>query len=315
MGTYLLRRFVSLPLTALAVLTVLFFVLRIVPGDPAALILGEFASPEQLRSLRTELGLDRPLIVQYLAYLGDVLRGDLGVSLRTGRPVFGEVLKVLPHTLLLAVGAVVVSVLLGLPLGVLAAVRRGTGTDAAASVVCLAGQSMPVFLLGLSLLLTFSYYLPWFPVIGAGEFADVKSIGLHLVLPCVTLGLTVMGPIGRMSRTSVVDVIGQDYIRTARAKGLGEGRIIFEHALRNALLPILTVASLNLGNLIGGAVITETIFGRPGVGRLLMEAIFARDYPQIQGTVVVFALGFIGMNLLTDLLYGVIDPRVSVEPA
>lgn len=313
MGSYILRRLVSLPLTALAVLTVLFFMLRIVPGDPATLILGEYASPEQARSLRAELGLDRPFAVQYLAYLSDVAQGDLGVSLRTGRAVSGEILEVLPHTLLLALAGVLVSIVLGLPLGVLAAVRRGTATDALSSLICLIGQSMPVFLLGLSLLLMFSYYLPWLPVIGAGYFNDPRSIVVHLVLPALTVGLTVMGQIGRMSRSSVVDVISQDYIRTARSKGMAEARVICKHALRNALLPIVTVASLNLGYLAGGAVITETMFGRPGLGRLLIEAIFARDYPQVQGTVVVFALGFIAVNVTTDLLYGVIDPRVSIE--
>lgn len=312
MGVYVLKRVVTVPLTALAVLTVLFFVLRIVPGDPAVLILGEYASPEEVRVLRHELGLDRPLVVQYAAYLSDIAQGDLGSSLRTRRSVFGEIAKVLPYTLMLAGGGVVVSILLGLPLGVIAAVRRGRAADAAASVICLLGQSMPVFLLGLSLLLIFSYYLAWLPVLGAGHASSVTSLAVHLVLPSLTIGLTVMGPIGRMTRSSILETLGQDYITTARAKGLAERRIVYKHALRNALLPIVTVASLNLGYLLGGAVVTETIFARPGLGRLLIEAIFARDYPQIQGTVVVFALGFIAVNLLTDLLYGLIDPRVSV---
>ncbi len=311
MGLYLLRRLISVPLTALAVLTVLFFVLRIVPGDPAVLILGEYASTESVATLRAQLGLDRPLVVQYADYLGDVVRGDLGVSLRTERPVWAEIREVLPHTVLLAAAAVVVSIALGLPLGVIAALYRGRFGDVAASIVCLSGQSMPVFLLGLSLLLLFSYRLAWLPVLGAGELDAPGSLLAHLVLPALTIGVTVMGPIGRMTRSTVVDTLGQDYIRTARAKGLDESYVVRKHALRNALLPVITVASLNLGYLIGGAVVTETIFARPGLGRLLIEAIFARDYPEIQGVVVVFALAFVLVNVLTDLLYGLIDPRVA----
>jgi ABC-type dipeptide/oligopeptide/nickel transport system permease component len=307
---YLLRRLLGVPLTALAVLTVLFFVLRIVPGDPAVLILGEYASAERVTALRHQLGLDRPLVVQYAAYLGDVLTGDLGVSLRTERPVWEEIREVLPHTVLLAAAAVLVSVALGIPLGVVAALHRGRFGDVAASIVCLSGQSMPVFLLGLGLLLVFSYHLAWLPVLGAGELRHPASLLAHLVLPALTIGITVMGPVGRMTRSTVVDTLGQDYIRTARAKGLDEGRIVRKHALRNALLPVVTVSSLNLGYLIGGAVVTETIFARPGLGRLLIEAIFARDYPEIQGVVVVFALAFVLVNVLTDVLYGVIDPRV-----
>jgi ABC-type dipeptide/oligopeptide/nickel transport system permease component len=313
MGAYLARRLLSLPVTAVAVLTVLFFVLRIVPGDPVVLILGEHASPERVRELRGELGLDRPLIVQYGQYLRSAVQGDFGVSLRSGRSVVADIAEALPYTLLLAAGSVAIAILVGVPLGVVAAVFRGRAADAAASILCLLGQSTPVFLLGLSLLLVFSYYLAWLPVLGAGELGNLRSVAAHLVIPSLTIGLTVMGPIGRMTRSSVLDTINQDYIRTARAKGISEFPIVWKHALRNALLPIVTVASLNLGYLIGGAVVTETIFARPGLGRLLIEAIFARDYPEIQGVVVVFALGFIMVNLLTDLVYGVIDPRVSVE--
>lgn len=313
MTLYLLRRLLGVPLTVLAVLTVLFFVLRIVPGDPAVLILGEYASPERVQTLRAELGLDRPLVVQYVDYLSAVVRGDLGLSLRSGRPVFAEIGEVLPYTLLLAAGGVLISIALGIPLGVAAAVHRGRAADAAASLLCLLGQSMPIFLLGLSLLLVFSYYLAWLPVLGAGRLGDARSLLVHLILPSFTIGLTVMGPIGRMTRSSIVDTLGQDYIRTARAKGLAEQRVVYKHAFRNALLPVVTVAGLNFGYLIGGAVVTETMFARPGLGRLLIEAIFARDYPQVQGVVVVFSLGFVLVNLLTDLLYGFIDPRVAVE--
>ncbi len=313
MMLYLLRRVIGVPVTALAVLTVLFFLLRIVPGDPAILILGEFASPERVAALQKQLGLDQPLIMQYFAYLGDVVRGDFGTSLRSGRPVFAEITEVLPHTLVLAGAGVLLSILLGIPLGVVAAVHRGRAADAAASLLCLTGQSMPVFLLGLALLLVFSYYLAWLPVIGAGQFAQPRMLVVHLILPATTIGLTVMGPIGRMTRSSLVDTLGQDYIRTARAKGLAESAVVFKHAFRNALLPVVTVAALNFGYLIGGAVVTETMFARPGLGRLLIDAIFARDYPQIEAVVVVFSLGFIAINLLTDLLYGVIDPRVAVE--
>jgi peptide/nickel transport system permease protein/oligopeptide transport system permease protein len=313
MTLYVLRRVIGVPVTALAVLTVLFFLLRIVPGDPAILILGEFASPERVAALHRQLGLDQPLIVQYFAYLGDVVRGDFGNSLRSGRPVFAEITEVLPHTLILAAGGVLLSILLGIPLGVVAAVRRGRAADTAASLLCLLGQSMPVFLLGLGLLLVFSYYLGWLPVIGAGQLGQPRMVVLHLILPAATIGLTVMGPIGRMTRSSIVDTLGQDYIRTARAKGLADPAVVYKHAFRNALLPVVTVAALNFGYLIGGAVVTETMFARPGLGRLLMDAIFARDYPQIEAVVVVFSLGFIAINLLTDLLYGVIDPRVAVE--
>jgi ABC-type dipeptide/oligopeptide/nickel transport system permease component len=310
---YLVRRVVGVPLTALAVLTVLFFLLRIVPGDPAILILGEFASAERVAELHKKLGLDQPLIVQYMAYLGEVIRGDFGESLRSGRPVFSEITEVLPHTLILAGAAILIAVIFGIPLGAFAAVHRGRTADAAASLLCLVGQSMPVFLLGLALLLVFSYYLGWLPVIGAGQLSDPRMLLLHLVLPAATIGLTVMGPIGRMTRSAIVDTLGEDYVRTARAKGLAEQAVVYKHAFRNALLPVVTVTALNFGYLIGGAVVTETMFARPGLGRLLMDAIFARDYPQIEAVVVVFALGFIAVNLLTDLLYGLIDPRVSVE--
>ncbi len=313
MTRYLLRRLMGVPLTALAVLTVLFFLLRIVPGDPAVLILGEYASPERVEALHKELGLDRPLIVQYVDYLGDVARGDFGVSLRSRQPVFREIREVLPHTLMLAAGGMLISILLGIPLGVVAAVHRGRAADAAASLLCLLGQSMPVFLLGLGLLLVFSYYLGWLPVIGAGHLGDPMALLVHLVLPSATIGLTVMGPIGRLTRSSIVETLGQEYIRTARAKGLAEQAVVYKHAFRNALLPVVTVTALNFGYLIGGAVVTETMFARPGLGRLLMDAIFQRDYPQIEAVVIVFSLGFIAVNLLTDLLYGVIDPRVSLE--
>jgi ABC-type dipeptide/oligopeptide/nickel transport system permease component len=312
MGAYFARRLVSLPLTAVAVLTILFFVLRLVPGDPAILILGEYASPERVETLRHDLGLDRPLIRQYGDYLLSVGRGNLGASLRTGHSVLGDIAEVLPHTLMLAAGGMVIALLLGIPLGVLAATYRGRAADAAASLLCLAGQSMPVFLLGLILLLVFSYYLAWLPVLGAGRPGDLWNNAVHLLLPSLTIGITVMGPIGRMTRSSLLETMNQDYIRTARAKGVAEFSLVCKHALRNALLPVVTVASLNIGYLIGGAIVTETMFSRPGLGRLLIEAIFARDYPEIQGVVVVFALGFILVNLLTDLAYGLIDPRVSM---
>jgi peptide/nickel transport system permease protein/oligopeptide transport system permease protein len=306
MTAYLLRRIlIALP-TLLGVVVLVFLMVRLAPGDPAVLLAGEFATPETLEAIRARYGLDRSLPEQFLIYMEALLRGDLGESARSRRPVLEELKTYFPNTLELASAAILVAVLTGIPLGVLAALRPGSGLDLSVMVLALLGVSMPVFWFGLLAILIFSVGLGWFPVAGKGTLA-------HLVLPALTLGINATALLARMTRGTLLEVLSQDYIRTARAKGLAERVVIFKHALRNALIPVVTVVGLEFGTLLSGAVITETIFAWPGLGQLLVGSILARDYPVVQGAVLLVAITFVLINLLVDLLYAAIDPRVRYD--
>ena len=306
MLTYLLRRILIAVPTLLGVVLLVFLRVRLAPGDPAILLAGEFATPETLEAIRTRYGLDRPLPEQFALYLGALLQGDLGESARSRRPVLEELKTYFPNTVVLATAAILVALATGIPLGILAALRQGSWLDLGVMVLALLGVSMPVFWFGLLAILIFSVELGWFPVAGKGTLA-------HLVLPAVTLGINATALLARMTRGTLVEVLSQDYIRTARAKGLAERVVIFKHALRNALIPVVTVAGLEFGSLLAGAVITETIFAWPGLGQLLVGSILSRDYPVVQGAVLLVAFTFTLVNLMVDLLYAWIDPRVRYD--
>ena len=264
------------------------------------------ASREDVEAVRHRLGLDEPLHIQYVKFVGRALTGDFGTSFRTNRPVTQEIAGRYKNTLILGLAAIGVAILFGTVTGIISAVKKFTIYDNISLVASLVGVSMPTFFLGLVLMLLFSVYLDWFPLAGKGSW-------LHLVLPAVTLGTPSAAIISRMTRSSLVDVLEQDYIRTARAKGLREFVVINSHALRNALIPVVTVVGLQLGYLLGGAVVTETVFAWPGIGRLVVQSILGRDFPVIQASVLILALTFVLLNLLTDLLYNLLDPRISLQ--
>jgi peptide/nickel transport system permease protein len=297
------RRLLLLVPTVLGVLTLVFLLVHIIPGDPVEVMLGETASRADLSQLRADLGLDRPLGEQYVRFLGGLARGDLGRSFFYRKPVLAVIGAALPATALLAAAALAVAVLIALPLGVLAAVRRDRPADRLALIGSLVGVSMPNFWLGPLLIILFSFRLGWLPVSG-------KEGAASLVLPALTLGTSLAAILVRMTRASMLDVLGEDYLRTARAKGVAERTVIARHALRNALLPVVTIVGLQFGALLSGAVITENVFAWPGVGTLLIQAITARDYPLVQGCVLVISLCYVTVNFLTDALYSVIDPRI-----
>jgi peptide/nickel transport system permease protein len=312
MRTLLLQRLYLLVLSVLGAVSVAFLVIRLIPGDPAEVILSDYATKESLAQLREQLGLTRPLYVQYLSFVGRALTGDFGASLVTQRPAFYELIAVYGYTLKLAAAGTLVSMLLGVPAGILSAVRRNRPLDHVTMTLALGGMAMPVFWLGLLLLLVFSFSLGWTPTIGAGtEFGWLGELH-HLLLPALALGLSMGAMVTRMTRSAMLEVIRQDYIRTARAKGLGELWVLVKHAFRNAALPILTILGINFGVQLGGTIVIEAVFARPGMGSLLISAIYQRDYPQVQAVVVVFATSVILVNLLIDFLYTVIDPRIRL---
>jgi len=296
--------------TLLAMFTAIFLLVRVVPGDAAAVILGDQASAASLEALRIKLGLNLPLWRQYTDFLFGVLRGDLGVSLVTGRSIMDEALRVLPSTLGLAAASMVLGLGIGLPMGVMAAVYRNAWPDYVGRIVSLVGLSLPAFVAGILLLLVFAIQLQWFPVIplGGGWSDSLNS----LVLPACTLGFIMSSYVARVTRSSMLNVLREDYIRTARAKGVRPWRFVVRHALANALLPIITVVGLYFGTLIGNAVLTEIVFNRPGLGRLILSALNTRDYSLLQGLMIVFAAFVVLANVVTDILYGVADPRVRV---
>jgi len=283
---------------------VVFILLHITPADPAVVMLGDMATPEQVANLRTALGLDAPLYVQYWRYLTSAVRGDFGLSIRARRSVATVVWERVPATAELSVAALGLALAVGLPLGVAAAIRRGTVTDLSVLLFSLVGQSMPAYWLGLMLIVVFSVQLHWLPGSGRGGV-------VHLVLPAVTLASFLVGLITRLARAELLDTLREDYVRTARAKGIGEVRVLWRHAYRNALLPIVTVVGLQIGTLLGGAVITEAVFAWPGIGSLAVVALFQRDYPVVQGVVLVAAVGFVAVNLVIDLVYQWLDPRIA----
>jgi peptide/nickel transport system permease protein len=313
---FLVRRLLLLVPVLMGVSVIVFLVLHLAPGDPAEIMLGSQATQADRMRLRADLGLDDPLYVQYARWMGHVVQGDLGRSLWMRRPVLGEVLTRLKATLLLTATALVISSIGGVALGILSATRPNSLLDRTSAVASLFGASMPVFWLGIVLMVIFSLNLGWLPAsgmyapYGGGDLADLAK---HLVLPAVTLAAASITIVARLTRAAMLEVLGQDFIRTARAKGLVERSVVVRHALKNALVPIVTVIGVQAGYLLGGAVLTETVFAWPGVGTLMVQGILARDIPLVQGCVLVVALTFVLVNLTVDLLYAALDPRIRYE--
>jgi ABC-type dipeptide/oligopeptide/nickel transport system permease component len=297
--------------TLWAVLTLVFVLVRIVPGDPTIVILGDQASPAARAALRERLGLDQPLLSQYWDFMTQILHGDLGRSLVTNRPIVADVWAVLPFTIELTIAALAIGVVIGVPLGVMAAQNRDGFADWFARMFSLAGLSFPAFVSAILLLIVFAVQLRWFPVISTANAADPAQRLRALVLPAFNLGLIMVAYVTRVTRSGMLKALGEDYIRTARAKGLPQRVIVWRHALRNVLIPIVTVIGLYLGVLIGNAVVTEIVFNRPGLGKLIVTALNQRDYALLQGLMVVSAFAIVVANILTDLTYGLVDPRVK----
>jgi peptide/nickel transport system permease protein len=304
MVTFVLRRLLLAVPVLLGVVFVVMLTIDLLPGDVVTLMLGEHATKDAVAKLREHLGLDKPFLVRYLDYVSRVARGDLGRSIQQNRSVAAELADAWPATLELTLAALAIAAVAGIAAGVASAVWPNSVFDALARLGSLFGLSMPIFWTGLVLIVVFSLWLNWLPVGGTGSLR-------HLVLPAVTLALPSVAMIARMTRSAVLDVLREDYVRTARAKGVGELWVLGRHALRNAFIPILTLIGLQSGQLMGGAVLTETVFAWPGLGRLMVKAIFARDYILLQGAVLVFALAFVIINLIVDLSYGLLDPRVG----
>jgi glutathione transport system permease protein len=300
-------------LTLIGALSIMFLILRLTPGDPVQIMLGDYRTPELEAALRSRYGLDQPLPVQYLIYVGNVLTGNFGVSYWRNQDVTSLVASVLPFTIQLALAAIVVTCIVGLPLGVLAALKRNTFADLAAMMIALLGVAAPGFLLALLLIYVLSYSLGWFPVAGAGEGTSIVNQLHSLVLPALALGFSSAALTARTTRAALLNVLSEDYLRTARAKGLRPASVLRNHALRNGLIPVLAVLGLQLGQLIGGAGVIEIVFNRPGVGKLLIDAILSRDYPLSQALLAVLLVAVIVINLITDVLYGLVDPRVRAS--
>ena len=306
MGNLLLRRLLLLIPVLWGVATLVFLLLHFIPGDPVDLMLGDSALGTDRETLRDQLGLNDPLIVQYLRYFGDLLQGDWGTSLFSKKPVFEEIMERVPATMELMLGAMVVTILVAMPLGLIAAVNKGTWIDQGAMIFSLLGVSIPNFWLGPMLILLFSIHFDLLPVNERGGLE-------HLILPALTLGTSLASILARITRSSVVETLQAEYIRTARSKGISELRILFRHALRNALIPIVTVIGLQVGVLLSGAIITEAIFDWPGLGNLLISAINSRNYPLVQGCVLFIAGSYVMVNLVIDLLYAYLDPRIRLS--
>ncbi len=309
---YLVQRVLATLPTIVGVVTLAFLLIHIAPGDPAELLLGDYTgvTPQVLADLRARLGLDRPLPVQYVTYVGSVLRGDLGKSFRTNQPVMSEIVTQAPFTVVLAAAGVLLAILVGVPSGIVTAVRRNSAVDYLTTTVAMLWLSGPSFLFGILLIYVLAYKLGWFPIFGAGSWGDWRSLASHLALPAAAIGVRSAALIARMTRSSMLEVLHQDYVRTARAKGLGHYAVVYRHALRNAAIPVVTIIGLDIAYLLGGAVVIETVFARPGLGKLVVDAIYARDYPMVQGAIMVFAFGILLVNLLVDLSYAVVDPRI-----
>lgn len=302
---YLVRRIIASIITLLGVALVLVILIQFLPGDPARVIAGMEASSAEVARIRHSMGLDQPTAVQYVRFLGHLVQGNMGYSARMGTPVLTEIGNRLPFTLELAILGTLVGVVAGILLGVLAATHKNKLADTIASMIGVMGVSMPVYWLGILLIVLFSVNLKLLPTGGAQTVSS-------LILPVVTLGVFSMAIVSRMTRSTMLDTLGQDFVRTVRAKGVAEWLVVYKHALRNSFVPILTVIGLQFGTLLGGAVLTETVFSWPGIGQLLVTSIQARDFPMVQGIVFIFAAMFIVVNIITDLLYGVVDPRVRI---
>lgn len=309
---YLVRRTVLALVTGFSVLTLVFCVVRILPGKPSHVILGDFATQAAIEALDKRLGLDRPILVQYLDFMRSAVLGDWGRSMVTDRPVIAEIARVLPWTLELTLAALLIGVAAGIPLGVLAALRRNRLTDGVIRIVSLVGLSFPAFVSAVLLLLIFAIELGWFPVISA-RTGNISAWFQSLALPAINLGLINAAYITRVTRSAMLEVLQEDYVRTARAKGVPWLAVVWRHALGNAMLPIVTVIGLFLGILIGNSVLTEIVFNRPGLGKLIVGALSQRDYTMLQGLMVIYTLLVVVVNVLTDLVYGALDPRVEIR--
>ncbi len=306
MGRFLARRLLLTIPVLLGVATLVFSLIHLIPGDPAQAMLGEAAPQADVVELRHRLGLDRPLIEQYGMFLKGLVKGDLGTSLRTGQPVTDQIVERMPATFELAAAAMIVAIAFAMPLGIVAAVRRGTVADHAAMTISLAGVSVPNFWLGPMLAIIFAVELGWLPVSGRGTWA-------HLVLPAISLGAALAAILARMTRATMLEELREQYVQAARARGVSRSRAVLRHAFRNSLIPVVTLLGLQFGAVLTGAVITETIFAWPGIGRLLIQSIGFRDYPLVQGCILLIALTYVGVNLATDMVYGVLDPRIRYE--
>ena len=306
MLTYVGRRLLAVVPVLFGVTLAVFSMLFLVPGDPVKIMLAEFVTtPDQVARMRAQLHLDEPVLQQYGRFVGNALRGDLGMSIRSRRPVAAEIGENLGSTGRLALASMVVAIALGVPLGLIAALGRNSWLDVAAMGVALLGVAMPSFWLGFLLIFVFSLHLGWLPATGGGDLP-------HLVMPAVALGTIAAAIIARLTRSSMLEVLGQDYVRTARAKGLGGFAVVVRHALRNALIPVVTVFGLQFGNLLAGAVIVETVFSRPGLGRLIVGAILSKDFPLVQGTVLFVATAYVLINVVVDVAYAYVDPRIRI---
>ncbi|MFH2129940.1 MAG: ABC transporter permease [bacterium] len=331
---YLFNRLVQLVLILLGVSIIVFLMLRMVPGDSAQLLLGEFASPQELASLRAKLGLDKPLVVQYWIYLRNILSGDFGNSIRTGAPVIGEIMERFSATLELSIMAMGIAIFIGMIAGVISAVYQQSIFDYASMLVALFGVSVPIFWLGLMLIYFFSVRWQVLPMMGrldmmmdvprvtgmifidsliALDFEAFWNAAQHMLLPAITLSTIPMAILARITRSSMLEVLRKDYIRTAKAKGMSEMVVILRHALRNAFLPIVTVMGINFGILLGGAVLTETIFSWPGLGRYVVDSLMARDYSAVQACILIFAVLMTGINFMVDMIYAILDPRIRIN--
>ena len=309
---FLARRLLAtVPLLFFVSLVVFSFV-HVLPGDPAVLFLGEEATPETLAKFRTRLGFDRPLVTQYVEWLGRALRGDLGRSLRTNQPVTEAILQRLPVTLELLGAALAVSLAIAIPAGIVSAVKRNSGVDLASTVFALIGFSLPNFWLGLILIYVFALLLRWLPPSGFAPLPALADNARSLILPALTLGTALAALITRQLRSGMLEVLRQDYVRTAQAKGLGQGVVVAKHALKNALIAVVTVIGLQIGGLLGNTIITESLFALPGVGRLMIDAVFSRDFFIVQGVVLFLAVGHVLSNLIVDVLYSYLDPRIRL---
>ena len=310
MTLYVVKRLLLVPPTLIGAVTLVFVAIRLAPGDPATVLLGAFATPQAVAELRQLYGLDQPIYVQYAVFLRDILTLDFGKSYATNQPAMSQIVSVLPYSVQLAVASLAVALVIGIPAGVVAATSKRRWLDGASMLGALALVSLPSFYLGVLLITIFSIRLDWLPVTGAGDPRDLASLVQHLVLPALALGGSTAAVVARMTRSSMLEVMGRDFIVAARAKGLTEAAVVARHALKNAFIPVMTVMGLEVGRLLGGSVVVETVFARPGIGKLMVDSITARDYIQVESSIVVLALIFVVLNLLTDLTYAALDPRI-----
>jgi ABC-type dipeptide/oligopeptide/nickel transport system permease component len=310
---YILRRLMLAIPTLLGGVTLIFLAINLIPGDPAALFLGDYYTGEAYQAQVKKMGLDQPLAVRYVHYLGDLVQGNLGTSFRSQRSVLSDILAQFPYTLTLALTSLLIAVLLGITIGVISATTRNRWPDQLSMFFALSSISTPSFFMAALLILLFSVHLGWLPALGAGDIHHPASMIRFLILPAVALGMRSAALIARLTRAAVIEVLGQDYVRTARGKGVSERGVLVRHALRNAMLPIITIIGLDLGSLLGGTTIIEIVFNRPGMGKLLVDGVLNRDYPTVQGTMIFFMVLILLSNLLADIGYGLADPRIHFD--